>query len=513
MRRCLSIVLAVVVLLTVVPSAAAQSADVQITLFHDTHLHGQLEGPDKQTLADSVGIAKAQRAQLPAGSYSFFVGNGDDIASSLWSALFRGQHVIDAFNAAGLDVDTFGNHDFDMGPDRLAELIAASRFQWVSANARDRATGDVFGASAGARKWVIKEAGPVKVGFTGLAPEETPTASSPGPNVTFLQPADALREVVPQMRAAGAQVVVLLSHLCAPETEKAVADVPGIDVAVGDHCATVLEQPKRVGNTIVSRRGDELKLLGQLDLMVNNGRVVSHTYAQHRVLPGGPVDEPTLAVIQGYSDRVSVELQAPAGETTVPLEVTRPLMRTRETPAGDLVADALRAWGNADIGFQNGGGVRGERIFGPGVLSRGDVNEMLPFPNYATLLRVTGAQLLDALENGFSQVESAAGRFPQVSGIQVSFDPTAEPGSRVHEVTVAGEPLDVNAQYTLATIDFLANGGDGYTALKGADIVVPASTGPVQSALLLDYLAANPIVSPIAEGRVIALGDIPSALQ
>lgn len=124
--------------------------------------------------------------------------------------------------------------------------------------------------------------------------------------------------------------------------------------------------------------------------------------------------------------RLSAELQLAAGETTVPLEVTRPLMRTRETPAGDQVADALRAWGNADIGLQNGGGVRGERTFGPGVLSRGDVNEMLPFPNYATLLRVTGAQVLDALENGFSQVEVEAGRFPQVSGIQVSFDPTVE---------------------------------------------------------------------------------------
>lgn len=511
-RRWLSVGLTGLLLLALLPtSSAAQPDETHVTLFHDTHLHGQLEGPDKQTFADTVGLVKSQRAQLPAGSYSFFVGNGDDLASSLMSSLFRGQHIVDVFNTAGLDVDTFGNHDFDMGPDRLAEMIGASRFVWVSANIRDRRTGDVFGAEQGARKWVIKDAGPVKVGFTGLAPEETPTASSPGPNVDVLTPAAAMREVVPQMRAAGAQIVVLLSHLCAPDTEKVVADVSGIDVAVGDHCAGVLTEPKMVGNSIVSRRGDELKLLGQLDLVVSDGKIIQHDYTQFRVLPDGPRDEATAAVIQGYKDRMSAELLLPAGETTEPLTTTRAVMRQSEAAAGNLVADALRAWGGADVALQNGGGVRGERTFGPGVLSRADINEMLPFPNYATLLRVTGAQLLEALENGFSQVETQAGRFPQVSGMTVTYDPTADPGSRVRDVTINGQALDPDAQYTLATIDFLANGGDGYSALKDAEALIPPTGGPVQSALLLDYLAAHPTITPMVERRIVALAEIPPA--
>jgi 2',3'-cyclic-nucleotide 2'-phosphodiesterase/3'-nucleotidase len=492
-------------------SASAQSDATRVTLFHDTHLHGQLEGADRQTIADYVGLINAQRAKLPPGSYSFFVGNGDDVASSLLSALFRGQHVVDSFNAAKLDVDTFGNHDFDLGPDRLLELIAGSRFNWVSANIRDARTGDVFGSEVGARQWVIKDAGPVKIGFTGLAPEETPTASSPGPNVQVLPAADALREVVPRMRQDGAQIVVLLSHLCAPDTERVVSEVSGIDVAVGDHCAGVLEQPKLVGDTIVSRRGDELRLLGQLDLVISDGRIVQHAYNQFRVLPDGPTDEATAAVLQGYRDRLTAELQQPAGETTEPLVAVRGVVRTGEATAGNLVADALRAWGGADVALQNGGGLRGERTFGPGVLTRADVNELLPFPNYATLLRVSGWQLLAALENGFSQVETTGGRFPQISGMRVTYDPSAEPGSRVQEIVIGDTPINLDASYTLATIDFLANGGDGYSMLRDAEVLIPPTGGPVQAALLLEYLAANGIVSPAVEGRISTTGDAPAA--
>jgi len=490
---------------------SAQADETRVTLFHDTHLHGQLEGPDKQSIADYAGLVKAQRSKLAPGSFSFVVGNGDDVASSLMSALFRGQHVVDSFNAAGLDVDTYGNHDFDLGPDRLIELVAASKFNWVSANIRDIRTGDVFGAEVGARQYVIKDAGQIKIGFTGLAPAETPTASSPGPNVAVLAPADALSEVVPRMRADGAQVVVLLSHLCAPDTERVVAEVPGIDVAVGDHCAGVLEQPKMVGSTIVSRRGDELRMLGQLDLVISGGRISGHTYSQHRIVADGPKDEATLAVLQGYKDRLSSELQLPAGETTEPLVAVRGVVRRGEATAGNLVADALRTWSGADVALQNGGGLRGERTFGPGVLSRGDVNELLPFPNYATLLRVSGWQLLAALENGVSQVETTGGRFPQVSGMRISYDPTAPAGSRIQEVIVGDAPLNLDASYTLATIDFLANGGDGYSMLRDAEVLIPPSGGPVQASLLLDYLVALGTVTPAIEGRIVATAEIPPA--
>ena len=95
------LIFALPLILVVPANATAQADEVRVTLFHDTHLHGQLEGPDRQSIADYVGLINAQRAKLPPGTVSFFVGNGDDVASSLMSALFRGQHVVDSFNAAG----------------------------------------------------------------------------------------------------------------------------------------------------------------------------------------------------------------------------------------------------------------------------------------------------------------------------------------------------------------------------------------------------------------------------
>jgi 2',3'-cyclic-nucleotide 2'-phosphodiesterase/3'-nucleotidase len=103
---------------------------------------------------------------------------GDDVASSVASAVFRGQHVVDAFNAAGLDANTFGNHEFDLGPDRLRELIRGARYPYVTANVRDARSGDAFASDLGVRRFLVKEVGGVKFGLTGLAPTERSTSPS-----------------------------------------------------------------------------------------------------------------------------------------------------------------------------------------------------------------------------------------------------------------------------------------------------------------------------------------------
>jgi 2',3'-cyclic-nucleotide 2'-phosphodiesterase (5'-nucleotidase family) len=116
-------------------------------------------------------------------------------------------------------------------------------------------------------------------------------------------------------------------------------------------------------------------------------------------------------------------------------------------------------------------------------------------------LDVTGEILSAALENGLSQVERTAGRFPQVSGLRYVFDPKRPAGSRLVSVSVGGQPLDPRRGYTLATFDFLLEGGDGYTMLKGGKILVKAENGPMDSDLLIERLKASPI-APVQDGRV-----------
>jgi 2',3'-cyclic-nucleotide 2'-phosphodiesterase (5'-nucleotidase family) len=483
--------------------AAAQPA-VALTILFDTHLHGNLANPADAaiTFAHYAGLVAERRAATGA---ALFVGAGDDLGPSPMSAVFKGAQMVDAFHAAGLDADTFGNHEFDYGPDNLMEQVRASRFAWVSANVRDRRTGDVFAAEAGARQFVLKDVAGVRVGITGAAWQFL-SAANAGPDVEVLDAGEALAAVVPRMRAAGAQVVIVLSHMCLAEAEAVAAAVRGIDAIVGDHCAERAREPKVVNGTVIARRGDEYDALGELTLRVEGGRVVGFAYRDHEVTADAPRDAAVAAVLADYTARLEAELTRPLGFTAVPLDARRPTVRGAESNLGNYIADVLRAWGEADGAIMNGGGIRGEKEFPPGVLTRGDVVTILPFNNTATVLRLSGADLVAALENGVSQLPTPAGRFPQVSGLSFRYDPAAAPGSRVRSVTVGGAPLDPARTYTLATNDFLANGGDGYETFKTAEVVVPAQAGPLLSDLLAAAIQREGTIAPRVEGRILAEG-------
>jgi 5'-nucleotidase/UDP-sugar diphosphatase len=493
-----------------VPGAAQAEAPIHITLLHDTHFHGEFEsasgrGADPAaplTLAHYVGLVQQLRAANPR---TLFVGVGDDLAPSLYSALFQGAHMVAALNAAGLDANTFGNHEFDYGPDALRARLQESAFPWVSANVRDRRSGAVFAADLGVQPYLLRDLGGVVVGLTGLTTADTPQLSSPGPDVEILDPLEAARAVVAQMRAAGAQIVVVLSHLAWPESERLASEVPGIDVIVGDHASTVLPQPRVINGTLVSRRGDGFALLGQLDLEVRAGRITGWRYTAHPVRPDGPVDATVAQVIANYQQLLAQALDEVIGVSTTPLDARTAAVRTHETNLGNLVADALRAWGEADVGLQNGGGLRSDRIYPAGPLTRRDLAAILPFANYAAKVRLSGAALWAALEHSVGALDEQAGRFLQVSGLTFCYDPAAPAGQRVRGVWVGDAPLDPAAQYAVALNDYLQRGGDGYTMLEAAEVLLPGEGGPLLTTLVADYVAARGTIQPVVEGRIRAL--------
>jgi 2',3'-cyclic-nucleotide 2'-phosphodiesterase (5'-nucleotidase family) len=293
------------------PACRAPRPGTTVTLFHETHTHGQLRGFDRY-----VGLRNALRACLRAPS--LFLGNGDDLSGALDGVATDGRHVVDAFNAAGLDADTFGFGEFGVrgeSPERFAtslarlrELVAASRFQWVSANVRE--VGDpeqVLAAAQGARRWIVRDVGGVRIGITGLLGAVTHGWSvGPPPGgaglVRVLPPARAMREVLPEMRAAGAQVVVVLSHMIHEETVRLVRRVKGIDVALGTHLGPPLPEPLRVGRSIVAIAGPaDMEALGQLDLTIRRGRIVDFAFTRHVPSPSGPVDRRVRDALAEYA--------------------------------------------------------------------------------------------------------------------------------------------------------------------------------------------------------------------
>ncbi|MDX1575702.1 MAG: 5'-nucleotidase, partial [Kiloniellales bacterium] len=191
--------------------------------------------------------------------------------------------------------------------------------------------------------------------------------------------------------------------------------------------------------------------------------------------------------------------------TEVKLVSRRAAVRTEETRLGNLIADAMRDAVGAEVAITNGGAIRGDRTYKAGTtLTRKDILQELPFGNVTVLIELSGADLRAALENGVSQVEDKAGRFPQVSGLNFVYDPAAPTGSRVVEVTVGGEPLEISRFYRVATNDFIQGGGDGYAALERGKVLIDAASGQLLATTVMDYIAAAETVAPIIEGRIVA---------
>jgi 2',3'-cyclic-nucleotide 2'-phosphodiesterase (5'-nucleotidase family) len=154
---------------------------------------------------------------------------------------------------------------------------------------------------------------------------------------------------------------------------------------------------------------------------------------------------------------------------------------------------------NADIGFANGGGIRAGKIYTPGtIITRRDMLLEMPFGNVVVKLKLTGAQIWEALENGVSQVENIAGRFPQVSGVSFTYNPKAQAGSRVVSAKIGGQT------YTVATNNYAAGGGDGYKVFKKGKVLNDASGATLLASMVMDYIKAKGSVSPKVEGRIVA---------
>jgi 2',3'-cyclic-nucleotide 2'-phosphodiesterase (5'-nucleotidase family) len=216
-------------------------------------------------------------------------------------------------------------------------------------------------------------------------------------------------------------------------------------------------------------------------------------------------DTETQAKIDELNAELGKELAVAIGATATPLDSRRATVRTGEAAIGNLIADASRAAVGADIAITNGGGIRGNKEYPAGSkLTRGDVLTELPFGNKNVKVEITGQAIQAALENGVSQVEKVAGRFPQVSGLAFTYDPAKPAGQRVTSVTIAGAPLDPSRTYTLATNDYMLGGGDGYTALKDARIILNARDAKLLANDVMVYIRDKGEIAPKLEGRITA---------
>jgi 2',3'-cyclic-nucleotide 2'-phosphodiesterase (5'-nucleotidase family) len=454
--------------------------------------------------AKIASVVKDERARAEAdGGLAIVTFGGDMISPSLLSGIDKGAHMIDLANAVGIDVAVLGNHEFDFGPEILIKRLAESKTRWLAGNVAYKGKSGFPGTAA---TWMTEKAG-YKIGFLGLVTPEAMQISSAGEDVVIGPPEDAGAILAAELKKAGADIVIAITHDGLAADLELLRAVKDIDVLLGghDHLLTAWYD----GRQAVMKAGSQGGFVGVLDLAIDRtegrrGPALAWTPSYTLASTAAVEPDPEVAAkVAAYKGRLDKELGQIIGTSTTELDTRRSSVRAVETAFGNLVTDAMRIATKSDAAITNGGGIRGDKQYPAGVrLARKDVLTELPFGNKTVKLSMTGAQLLQALEIGVSQVESSKGRFAQVSGLSFVYDAGKPVGARVKSVKIGDAPLDAAKTYTVATNDFMARGGDGYDVFRAAKVLIDANSATLMATQVINHIAAAGTIAPKIEGRI-----------
>lgn len=490
------------ILLIFVSTAFAQTTRVTILHVNDVYQFAPVDGGKRGGLARLLTLKKQIKEENPN---TIFTLGGDTLSPSVETLTYKGAQMIDAWNAVGIDYAVFGNHEFDIKTPLLLERIKESKFAWLGANVFDTKTNKLF---ADTQPFVIKDFGGIKVGIIGLLLPQAKETSSMEASLQVKSFCDTAKELVPKMREAGANAVIGLTHLFMYQ-DKELAKCADFDLILGGHEHTLLQSSSN--GTPIFKMTADARELGRFNLNFDT-KTKTLESMDWEIIPvtDQTPDAPEFAVVfDKYKDLLQ-QLAVEVGKTSVELDALSLSSRTKETNIGNFIADSYRNAAGADIGFVNGGSIRADLTYKPGVLTKRDVLSILPFNNPVIKIELTGKLLREVLEHGVarSAEDNEPGRFPQVSGLSFKFDTTKPVGNRITEILVGGKPLDESKTYTLATSDFLVSkGGDGYTMFKNGRILTDTATAPKDSDLLEKAIreSKDKTIAPKLEGRIVRI--------
>tara|TARA_R110002096_G_scaffold193939_11_gene375904 strand:- start:4964 stop:6484 length:1521 start_codon:yes stop_codon:yes gene_type:complete len=489
--------------LVALPVNSAMAETIKLTLLGVGDLYNFADEKGRGGFARVNAIALAERAANPNTIYVF---DGDMLSPSILSGFDKGQNTIDLTNLVPFDFAVPGNHEFDFGPANFVEKVAASKYPWGAVNIT-RADGSALPGVGGV---MMKEVAGLKVALVPVAQDTSPEVSSTE-DLIFGPSVEMGIAAAKQARADGADLVVGVVQINRSEDNKLIAS-KAFDVILSgdDHSYGTYYD----GITAYVETSIDGKFLSPVDLMVDvtekDGKRSVKWVPMFRFIDTASVtpDPESQAMVDVFQSKLDSELGVEIGTTGVVLDSRRNVVRGEESAMGNLIADALRDATGADIALANGGGIRGDTTYDAGrALTRRDILTELPFGNVTTVTELPGSQVLAAFENGVSQVEKGAGRFLQISGATIIYDPSAEPGSRISEAMIGGAPLDVNKVYRVATNDYIMGGGDGFSSLDGGRVIVDKGNGNLMANDVMDYVARMGTVSVGVEGRIRKLGE------
>ncbi|GAA5534046.1 bifunctional metallophosphatase/5'-nucleotidase [Deinococcus aluminii] len=472
----------------------AQAVTLQLITFNDVYEINPVNSGKQGGLARVATLVNKWRFQNPNTLVLFA---GDLISPSVMSSVFKGEQMTDALNTLGVNYASLGNHEFDGTLTNLAARVAESKFTWLDSNLLVKDSGKPV---AGTAPDALTTVGGVKVGLFAVSYDFTDLLADKNA-VRFEDVIATAQAETKKLRDAGAQYVIALTHEDAAADCRLSAAVPGLDLIVGGHDHDAMFNTQ-CGHAPYVKASSDWKNVWRIQVNLDDPKAPALT------LENVPVDasvRPNLIaqrVVDRWNAKLSADLGQTIGRTTVALDAVTKDNRTRETNLGNFIADAQRQATGTDAALVNGGNIRTDQLYPAGNLTKKDIYGILPFGNIVTVIKVTGAQLKAALENGVSQVETVAGRFPQVSGLTFAFNPATPAGQRVSDVLVGGQPLDPARTYTLSINDYLLGGGDGYTMFPGLPVLTGAKEGRLLADVVVQAVTQAGMISPATEGRI-----------
>ena len=491
-KKLLSLLLALAMMFSLAVTASAEetggSMEGTVVILHTNDVHGAIGGYAK--------VAAVKDAYEALGAYVLLVDAGDFSQGDPTVSVSEGATAVELMNLAGYDVAAPGNHEFDYGYANLASLADKAEFPIVAANVLYN------GKVAFEANVTFTAPNGIKIGVFGLDTPETATKAHPAKikGVTFLagqELFDCAQKQVDALKADGCDYIVCLGHLGIDDESignrsiDLLEKVKGIDVFIDGHSHSTLEDVQKAAdgrafNGTLTSTGTKLASVGVVTIDPAANKILAETVKLETLTEAVQAVADRAAAIQKQIDD---DYGAKFATTAVELDGVKANVRSGETNLGDLITDAL-VWGakkngeQVDAAVTNGGGIRA--TIAAGDITKKDVNTVLPFGNTLSIVKVTGAELLEALEASTYCTPETIGGFPHVSGIEFTVDTTKAydqgdqyPGStyyapksiqRVSIQSVGGKAFDAKAVYTIATNDFMASGGDTYYAFSAASV-------------------------------------------
>ncbi|PNS15083.1 3-hydroxyisobutyryl-CoA hydrolase, mitochondrial [Sphaceloma murrayae] len=419
--------------------------------------------------------------------------SGDAFNPSLESSVTKGSHMVHVLNNIGTDATCVGNHDLDFGIPQFHKLAKQCKFPWLLSNILDKDGKTILGDCPPTH--LITSSNGIKIGLIGIAEQDwISTVNSLPPDLPFLPAAEVAVKYSKALRAQGADMVIALCHQREVNDNRLAAEVPEgtLDIILAGHDHHY--RYSKINGCHVICSGSDFKQLSYIEVQRDPaGKGWLFDITRRDITKDITEDPPTVALMDKLFATFRAKLEKPIGYAAAPLDARFETIRKSESNYANFVADLVCKYYKGDCALVVGGTYRGDQVYTPGVIRIKDIMDCFPFEDPDVMISTPGSAIWAALEHGVSKYPALEGRFPQVSNITYTFDPSKPPGSRLLDVKIGETVLDHQKDYKLVTRAYTVSGGDGFDCLKlkekggPSTYLIDEENGHLTSTLLRQY--------------------------